>query len=93
LFHIMTDEPIPSVKVAIQKEMHSLAARTASLDNEEDIPINLGDARNCILAWIVMRLARIQEIKPCLAARTADLCIQRTLVNRGFSGNDAAHEM
>jgi hypothetical protein len=83
LFHVMADEPIPSMKVAVQQEMYALAGQTTGLNDEEELSVDLSGARSG-LASEILCLTRIQEVEQCRATGTPDNRVERTFVNRGF---------
>ncbi len=92
MFHIMADEPIPSVKVAVQEEMYSLASRTTGLYYEEELSVDFGSARGRLASKIVC-LPWIEQVEQCRAARAPHNRVERTFINREFLGYNAVSKV
>jgi len=88
----MANESIPAVEIRIEQQMLSPATWATRLEDEEEIPVDLRRARN-LLPCVFVRLPRIQEFEPRLAARAADSCTQRSLVDRALQRLNEASQM
>jgi len=88
----MANEPIPAVEIRIEQQMLSRATWAARLEDEKEMSLDLRRARN-LLACVFVRLPRIQEFEPRLAAQAADSGTQRSFVDRALQRHNEASQM
>jgi hypothetical protein len=92
LFFIVAHKAIPSVYVPVEEEMRSVASCATGCNQEEELPFELGDARNH-LTIDFMRSSRIQQIERSRAAWTLNESDERVLVVRCRVGNHAVDQV
>jgi hypothetical protein len=88
----MANKTIPSMKVAIQKEMNAPAGRATSPNNEEKTAVDFGGARDRLPSDFVC-LAWIQQVEFFRAAWAPQKCVERPLVYRRFFRYKAVNEV
>ena len=92
MIRVMADVPVVAVFVLVQKQVLPLTSVTSHLQDEEEVPADLGDTRYGF-AVPVMGLARIEYLECLAPTGAANRGDQRLFVELGVVPDDQPLEV